>query len=71
MTSTRSSALDRADANPQDFRHFLAGYRAAHPDDVLTISERVSADQDATALVWQLAAQNRHPLLAFEQVDGL
>lgn len=69
MTSSRSSALDRANADPQDFRHFLAAYRAAHPEDVLAIRERVSANQDPTALVWQLAAQGRHPLLAFEQID--
>jgi 4-hydroxy-3-polyprenylbenzoate decarboxylase len=55
----------------QDFHGFLERYRAAHPDDVLIVSDEVSADQDVTAVLWQLAAQGRDPLLVFERVAGL
>ena len=55
----------------QDFHQFLRQYREQHPDDVLTVREEISADQDATALVWQLAAQNRHPMLVCENVRGM
>ena len=33
-------------AHSQDIRNFLAGYRAEHPDDVLTFKDEISADQD-------------------------
>ena len=56
---------------PQDFQSFLAHYRAAHADDVLVVDEPVSSDQDITAVVAALAAQNRHPLVYFERVDGI
>jgi len=59
------------DDTSQDFHTFLAAYRAAYPDDVLTVREPVAADQDPTALVWALAAQNRHPAIVFENVAGL
>jgi 4-hydroxy-3-polyprenylbenzoate decarboxylase len=55
---------------PQDLRTFLAAYRAAHPDDVLTFKDEISAEQDTTAVIWELAAQGRHPLLVFEKVAG-
>ncbi|NRR32983.1 UbiD family decarboxylase [Oxalobacteraceae bacterium] len=55
----------------QDFHHFLRQHRDQHPDDVLTVREEISADQDPTALVWQLAAQGRHPMLVCENVRGL
>jgi UbiD family decarboxylase len=32
--------------------------------------EEVSADQDVTAVIWTLAAQDRYPLLIFERVNG-
>ncbi len=54
----------------QDIRHFLAAYQASHPDDVLTVDQALSADQDITALVWSLAARGRHPLLVCNQVRG-
>lgn len=59
------------DDTSQDFHTFLAAYRAAYPDDVLTVRDPVAADQDPTALVWALAAQNRHPAIVFENVAGL
>jgi UbiD family decarboxylase len=55
----------------QDLRTFLRDYRAAHPDDVLVFEGEASADQDTTAVIWELAAQGRHPMLVFEKVAGL
>ncbi|MEC5160708.1 MULTISPECIES: UbiD family decarboxylase [unclassified Janthinobacterium] len=55
----------------QDFHEFLASYRDRYPDDVLTVREEISANQDATALVWQLAAGGRHPMLVCERVRDL
>lgn len=55
----------------QDFHQFLRQYREQYPEDVLTVREEIAADQDATALVWQLAAQNRHPMLVCENVRGI
>lgn len=57
--------------HPQDVRHFLAGYAAAHPEDVIEIDSEVSDDQDATALIWALAAQGRQPLLQLNKVAHL
>ncbi|AOE83435.1 UbiD family decarboxylase [Pseudomonas sp. TCU-HL1] len=55
----------------QDFHDFANTYRRLYPDDVLTISETLSADQDVTALVDVLASQGRHPLLICERVGEL
>ena len=55
----------------QDFQSFLAHYRALHADDVLVVDEPVSYDQDITAVVAALAAQDRHPLVYFERVEGI
>lgn len=63
---TRSS-LDRT----QDFHVFAADYRTRFPDDVLSVSETLSADQDVTALVAELGAQGRDPMLLCERVEGL
>lgn len=59
------------DDTSQDFHTFLAAYRAAFPDDVLTVREPVTANQEPTAMVWTLAAQDRHPVLVFDDVAGL
>lgn len=56
---------------PQDFHQFLRAYRDEHPDDVLTVRDELAGGEDATALVWQLAARNRHPLLVCERVAGI
>jgi 4-hydroxy-3-polyprenylbenzoate decarboxylase len=64
MTRTTPSA-------EQDFHAFLERYRAAQPDDVLVVGDEVSADQDVTAVLWQLAAGGRQPLLVFERVSGI
>ncbi|MDN7143353.1 UbiD family decarboxylase [Pseudomonas sp. JQ170] len=54
----------------QDFHAFATQYRALYPDDVLTIKEPLSADQDVTAIIDALAAQGLHPLLVCENVGG-
>ncbi|WP_332768821.1 UbiD family decarboxylase [Pseudomonas koreensis] len=55
----------------QDFHVFLDAYRREYPDDVLTVSQPISADQDVTALVDALAAEGRDPLLICENVGKL
>ncbi len=55
----------------QDFHQFLRQYRQLHPDDVLAVREELDGGEDATALVWQLASENRHPLLVCERVRGI
>lgn len=62
---------DKTDFSRQDIRHFLASYGAAHPDDFLAVGDRVSDDQDITALIWKLAAEGRAPLLHLRNVAGL
>jgi 2,5-furandicarboxylate decarboxylase 1 len=56
--------------HPQDLRHFLAAYASEHADDVLAIEEPLASGQELTALVWQLAARGRHPLLRAAHVGG-
>ena len=56
--------------NGQDLSTFLAGYEREHGDDVITVTEPVSNDQDVTALVWELAARGRHEMLRFTDVEG-
>ena len=60
-----------AAADGQDFHRFLARYRAEHPEDVLVVTDEVSGDQEITAVVAELAAQGRTPLVVFERVAGV
>jgi UbiD family decarboxylase len=55
----------------QDFHRFALAYREQFPDDVLTLSQPLSADQDVTAVVAELAARGQHPMLVCEQVEGI
>lgn len=55
----------------QDVRSFLADYRAEHPEDVITIDQPALDDQDATALIWNLAERGRHPMLHLKDVSGV
>ena len=55
----------------QDFHRFALAYREQYPDDVLTLTQPVSADQEVTALVAELAARGQHPMLICENVDGI
>lgn len=55
----------------QDVRAFLEDYRRRYPEDVLIIEEPVSRVQGVTALVMELEATGRRPILVCTQVDGL
>ena len=55
----------------QDLHELVDAYTALHPDDVLVVTEPVSPVEDITAVVWELAAMGRHPLLRFTSVQGL
>ena len=55
----------------QDVRRFLADYQAEHPEDVITIDRPVSDDQDATALIWNLADKGQHQMLHLKNVSGI
>jgi UbiD family decarboxylase len=63
--------MAEGDHHPQDIRHYLATRRAEAPEDVLTVESEISDDQDATALIWALAAEGRAPLLHLPRVAGL
>lgn len=55
----------------QDLHAFLDTYEEQHPEDVIEITDKVSASQDVTALVWELAARGHSELLRFTGVDGI
>lgn len=55
----------------QDVRYFLREYQKAYPEDVLTIEDRITDDQDASAFIWKLNQQGRAPLLHFRNVEGV
>lgn len=55
----------------QDFQAWFAWYRERFPHDVVEISAAVSPDQEITAMAEQLSRDNRHPVLALSQVQGL
>lgn len=57
--------------HPQDVRHFLTEYASAHSEDVIQIDAEVSDDQDATALIWELAARGKQPLIRLNKVSNL
>ena len=54
----------------QCFHAFAHAYREAHGDDVLTLRQELSIDQDVSALIHELAARDQHPLLLCENVRG-
>lgn len=60
-----------AEAGNQDLRAYLDVYGEEHPEDVLVVRERLSADQDVTAVVWELAARGTSPLVRCPDVDGV
>ncbi|MEV0761856.1 UbiD family decarboxylase [Nocardia sp. NPDC050435] len=55
----------------QDPHAFLADYRTAHPEDVLTIDDVVPADQGVTGLIYELTARGRDDLLECRKLDGV
>ncbi len=65
MTPTES-----ARRTGQDLRAHLAAYTAEHPEDVLTVEEELGGP-DVAALVAELAARGRDPLLVCRKVAGL
>lgn len=54
----------------QCFHAFAEAYRETHGDDVLTLRQPLSADQDLSALIHELALRGRHPMLLCEDVQG-
>ena len=66
MTTTPTSPVTRS----QDLHDCLATYRQQHPEDVLVVDDRVSADQDVTALVWELAGRGQGPVVWCNDVGG-
>jgi 2,5-furandicarboxylate decarboxylase 1 len=54
----------------QDLRSFLADYEAAHPDQVLRISDEVALDYETVAIAFELEARKQHPVLIFDNVAG-
>jgi 2,5-furandicarboxylate decarboxylase 1 len=61
-----------APAEPdQDLHEFLSSYAAEHPDDVLDVDTRLDADQDITAIVWELARRGESPLVVCSNVEGI
>jgi 4-hydroxy-3-polyprenylbenzoate decarboxylase len=65
------STSNPAAADGQDFHRFLERYAREHPDDVLVVADEVSGDQEVTAVVAELAAQGRDPVVVFERVAGV
>jgi 2,5-furandicarboxylate decarboxylase 1 len=55
----------------QDLHHWLARYRADHPDDVLVLDEPISGDQVLSALAVELWSRAQAPVLVAPDVDGL
>lgn len=58
--------------NPQsqDLREWIAAYSADHPEDVVALRTPVDADQDLTAVVDELSAQGRWPMVTAPGIVG-
>ncbi|NGN66389.1 UbiD family decarboxylase [Streptomyces sp. A7024] len=54
----------------QDLRIFLADYGSRHPEDVLTVDEKI-AGEDVAALAMELAVRGRAEMLVCRKVAGL
>ncbi|MDJ1137739.1 UbiD family decarboxylase [Streptomyces iconiensis] len=54
----------------QDLRDFLSDYPERHPDDVLTVKERIEG-QDVAALALELEARGRSEMLVCPDIAGL
>ncbi|MFH1003537.1 MAG: UbiD family decarboxylase [Chloroflexota bacterium] len=52
----------------RDLRTFLKDYERDYPEDVLHIEKEVSNDQEITAIVAMLEAQDKYPVLVFHRV---
>jgi 2,5-furandicarboxylate decarboxylase 1 len=60
-----------SDRSSQDLHEFLEWYEGEHRDDVLVVEEPVDADQDITAIVWELARRGEAPMVVCRQVAGI
>lgn len=54
---------------PQDLRAFVEAYAAAHPGEVVRVTERVRREFDIQAIVLELERRRRFPILVFERVE--
>jgi 2,5-furandicarboxylate decarboxylase 1 len=54
----------------QDLRSFVAAYGAAHPGEVVRVTEPVGLDEDVMAIVLEYERRRRYPILLFERVAG-
>ena len=54
----------------QDLRGFVAAYGAAHPGEVVRVSEPVALEHEIMAVVLEYERRRRHPILLFESVAG-
>ena len=57
-------------ADRQDVRSFVREYEAAHPGEVLRVTEPISIEYDVQALALELERRRRFPILFFERVNG-
>ncbi|MBB6305848.1 UbiD family decarboxylase [Xanthobacter tagetidis] len=64
-----AQTLSRQDLSRQDLRSFLAAFEAAHPDQVLRVTDEVDLDYDTTAIAFEFEKRGS-PILIFENVKG-
>lgn len=53
---------------PKDLRSFVKQYEASYPEDVIHIEKEVDTNQEITAIVERFEAQDKYPLLIFDNV---
>jgi len=54
----------------QDLRAFVAAYAAAHPGEVVRVSEEVALEHDPMALVLEYERRRRFPVILLEKIRG-
>ena len=57
-------------ASHQDLRSFVDAYAAAHPGEVVRVTEPVALEHDVMAVVLEYERRRRYPILLFEKVEG-
>ena len=62
------SETQTAGSPVRNLRGFLDDLAAAHPDDVLRVSEPVALDYEMTAIAMELESRGQSPVLWFERV---
>jgi 4-hydroxy-3-polyprenylbenzoate decarboxylase len=55
----------------QDLHQFLSSYVVGRPHDVLDVETTLNADQDISAVVWELARRGESPLVVCRDVEGI